>query len=1323
MTTELLQEQERQHQVQQQQQERERQVASQATKQEQAPPPPLHERRPPVVVPELPTVPRRGEMPSPKVPPKKEVAPSPPLHERPQTPKLPEPTKPTKAPEVKIPKGAKVTSRTAEGRPEYYEQKGKRYYAAGSTMHKMGFRTRDEYRKAQQLGASHGAHPGTLVPKDSIIVTWHGEQYRFTPADLRKKSQVGLSALRRDKFKVVMIATNELGHTREVLISAREAKLLGGLTGLAQFRRAIKLGLLPRGSKYAPGKVKEEWGFVSPKEGEKREVLLTREARFFREHVKLPDGSWLKKEDLAAVKKESIPLYNILVKKGFTAYIREVDRINAEVKEFKKAHVIIGDQAMPIKEWNALPSHLQLAALRQKDLGAIGTTIDKAIAQLKPYSKQVGHPEHLRTVYDMPEIVKAVKDGKLNIKHPNIVWGGKEFQAIIKEVEHNQAIIKAVKGVDNNLPLALTRKIATVDDLLAVGFSKKDVGKAVETVKTAKDTDISVAGDRVWVDTSTGKMYTNEEREGFKKTAPYKLNTLVLTPQSGKRAMIGLASFVLPPARAALPEYTIKDISAIEWGLAGVNTALIATAFAPGAILGSIIGRAVITGISTTGAGLIGYSTAKHWNKLTPLQKGIGVGATVLYSLPMLFTVARGIKITTAKPIPTVKGEVPTWRGVAIANHPIIGRSGGRFVIGARNITLPEARLILQGYKPEMMLETKVFVNHSALRKAGLSQTQIDYLATSLKSRNLFAGKKSPYMAKEALLNPTQRLTANEVRVLLKIINKYNKKVKKVDMLYGSATIKPQLAPELRNWRAVHDWDISTTMSLEETKLFTKEILRELQKAFGKRKYRISPKSPTLIEKRIGNKWEHIADIHSHEKVVSMGSEEIPKSKLDVTGDYSYGRMVAEPAVTVKYPGIGKFDIMALSESGVRKADTILRVRQVKAGVAFRPPERGIASPGVPKDAADFYVILRTFKGEKIADKWLEAWAKAMGYTTKELPKALPRIRVAMLEVANNTPSNLIGYRFYPNQVKAPPSASPTIAISVPNSLAASVSGSLARQISSPISPYSVSPNVRASLSASLASVTPLSSKAVISPSLSPKLPTIAPSPKAVSLPVSLHPSLAPSPKPVTAPSPAKATISPAKAPSPPVQKLSPTIKPSPTVKPSPKPSPSPQPSPKPSPAPVPPVSEPPKPKIIPLPSGTSDKEKREHIRKAGGAVAWNMGKLGRKNPQDIWHVRMPDGEHIILRGAPPKGAKILADGPGSAYKTTQAIGGPLRRAIIQHHGAVRATITPAGTAKGAQVRFSPTGPRSIKRGRQYFTPMGSGVAISRRPLGRRHKR
>ena len=109
---------------------------------------------------------------------------------------------------------------------------------------------------------------------------------------------------------------------------------------------------------------------------------------------------------------------------------------------------------------------------------------------------------------------------------------------------------------------------------------------------------------------------------------------------------------------------------------------------------------------------------------------------------------------------------------------------------------------------------------------------------------------------------------------------------------------------------------------------------------------------------------------------------------------------------------------------------------------------------------------------------------------------------------------------------------------------------------------------------------------------------------------------------------------------------------------------------------------------------------------------------------KDVWHTRLPDGKHIVVLGKAPQGARILADGPGSAYKTTQTIGNARFSKIEQVHGAVRATITPTRTQKGAQARFNPvnTIPRSVKRGKIYYTPAGKSVLMSRKPLNRRRR-
>jgi len=933
----------------------------------------------------------------------------------------------------------------------------------------------------------------------------------------------------------------------------------------------------------------------------------------------------------AELKKAPPRLRAIYEKGGIEAYNKAIAK---EIKAFRSKHIELADgQWMLAKEWNKLPEKYQSIGLHQ------GFT----------------------------PMLSAIKADTAR------------GEAIIATMDKGYQV-----NGGYNLALALKDKAVTASDLEFIGFKKSDIKKAATTAKVATKTGVAVVGERHWVDLQTKETYTDAERLKLIEASPGKVHQLALTPASGRRVAIQAVSYIVPAARVGLPEYDIKDISAAEWGLSIVNPALIASAFAPGAIMGTLGGKAIITGLSTTGAGFLGYEAKKNWAELTPTQRAIGVGGTVLYALPMMATVGRGVKFSTAKPIPTVKGEVPTWKGLSVFKNPVIGRSGGRWVIGARDITIPEARLILEGYKPEMMLETKVFTNPKVLSKAGFTQTQIKFLADSLKARNLFAGKKSPFLSKDALIEPTAYIDADEMGVFLKQIGKYNTKVKNVDMLYGGTTIKAQLAPELRGWRQIHDLDMHTIFTLDEAKAFVNETLALLKKLPTKHKYRISPKSPVRIEKFVKGKWEHLNDLKSEAIDPSLQISEVPASKLDTTGAYSYGKIVAEPAITVEYPGVGKFDIMSLSESGVRKADTILRVRQTPEGVAFRPPERGIASPGVPKDAADFYVILQTYEKAGVlqpgtSKEWLESWAKAMGYSADELPKLMPNLEKAALAVAEQTPSNLMGYRFTPaSSTKVPPGASPTIAIHTPSSLGASVSGDLASSISTPVPLYALSPTAKASISSAAASVVPSGYPIMVSPAPSPAVkPSVAPSPV---------------PSPVPLPVPSAKPIPPSAMPSP---KPSPTLEAAPSPIPSPAmPSPKPSPVPTPSPIPTTPPHEPepgkPPPTYRLIPRGGTDEEKRKAISDSEGAIAWRQGELGGK---DVWHcIKYPyesEADYLTVLGRKPDNTTIVR-GPGSAYQTIKLrYGKPPSKKVTGDIGFFDFSIEPKNTDK-VGISFTP---------------------------------
>ena len=136
--------------------------------------------------------------------------------------------------------------------------------------------------------------------------------------------------------------------------------------------------------------------------------------------------------------------------------------------------------------------------------------------------------------------------------------------------------------------------------------------------------------------------------------------------------------------------------------------------------------------------------------------------------------------------------------------------------------------------------------------------------------------------------------------------------------------------------------------------------------------------------------------------------------------------------------------------------------------------------------------------------------------------------------------------------------------------------------------------------------------------------------------------------------------------------------------------------------------------------TGLSDKEKREIIRKkATGATTINMGKLKGK---DVWHTRLDDDTKLVVLGKPPEGVRILDDGKGSAYRTTQRIGAKGFVPYDEKFGFMKARISPSKERKGAKVQFAPTGITSRQEGKIFVTDLNGIAGYSRQPIGRRRR-
>jgi len=304
-------------------------------------------------------------------------------------------------------------------------------------------------------------------------------------------------------------------------------------------------------------------------------------------------------------------------------------------------------------------------------------------------------------------------------------------------------------------------------------------------------------------------------------------------------------------------------------------------------------------------------------------------------------------------------GEV-LWRGVSVGDRPLIGASKqARLILGQpKPGQIPQFKV--KEYMPVTKLETNIMARKSVMEAFGYSQKEIAKVDIGLKLMRETETQMSKF-TETRLLRGTKSMSEKGTDVFLKYVGE-QKAV--VDKIYGSFGARSQLKPEYR--RLPGDIDIQLTTNEAGAVKFAKELAARLRSS-GEQ-VRISKDNPTLIE-TYGKAGEHHAiDIHYKGE---------PKTDILTPGEEvsRYGLKLGQKSIKIE-----GYDIMPLSEQGIRKGASVLTWRQ-----------EGKVAPAAHrlKDIPDFMAtqitLLESKYGiipnnhQKLINEWLKLFPEAKG--------------------------------------------------------------------------------------------------------------------------------------------------------------------------------------------------------------------------------------------------------------------------------------------------------------------------------------------------------
>lgn len=312
---------------------------------------------------------------------------------------------------------------------------------------------------------------------------------------------------------------------------------------------------------------------------------------------------------------------------------RENRAIEKENRQIERDNIVIGDQYMPIKEWNSLPEKYQSIALKS-GFDKMRDVIDKDTAEFNRTHVVIG--EKAMTVDDwnaLPENYQSIA----------IKQGFDRMQDAIKrdsaaQDAAAQAIEPYKQGDGYNLIAARLGGV-TAETMRQAGFKDKDIKEVDTVIATSKATGVATAEENTFF--YQGKVISAQEREkiikdyttkrdkliaegkmftpAWEKLGTNPENLMTVSPQVGRRKLISASEFVFPPAMALKPEYTVKDVPGIYWGIGAANVVLITAPYIAAPLKGMGAGINVTKG----GAEILGSTTA-YKAGVAALQAGAG---------------------------------------------------------------------------------------------------------------------------------------------------------------------------------------------------------------------------------------------------------------------------------------------------------------------------------------------------------------------------------------------------------------------------------------------------------------------------------------------------------------------------------------------------------------------------------------------------------------------------------------------------------------------------------------------------------------------------